>query len=152
MIIIYIIIIIIQQFRLELEMHSKAQHDSPILVLLAPPGDYDYDWMIRRAVPSENSNSNRENGSNNYPVKIQQQHKKPHKVAISNSFYTIVLQCFDTIGWVVGRASSLPKTEWWGAGMVICLGRGADLHMAQLIPLPLTISCSSKSRLVLPFW
>jgi len=36
--------------------------------------------------------------------------------------------------------------------MVICLGWGADLHMAQQMPLPLTISCSSKSRLVLPFW
>ena len=34
--------------------------------------------------------------------------------------------------------------------MVTCLGRGADLHMAQLMPLPLTISCSSKSSLVLP--
>jgi len=33
--------------------------------------------------------------------------------------------------------------------MVICLGRGADLHMAQLMPLPLSISCLSKSRLVL---
>ena len=44
------------------------------------------------------------------------------------------------------------KTEWWGAGMVICLELGADLHMAQLTPLPLTISCFSKSRLVLPFW
>jgi len=32
--------------------------------------------------------------------------------------------------------------------MVICLGRGADLHMAQLMPLPLIITCSSKSRLV----
>jgi len=32
------------------------------------------------------------------------------------------------------------------------LGQGADLHMAQLLPLPLTICCSSKSRLVLPFW
>jgi len=31
--------------------------------------------------------------------------------------------------------------------MVMCLGQGADLHMAQLMPLPLTISCSSKSRL-----
>ena len=30
-------------------------------------------------------------------------------------------------------------TEWWGAGMVICLERGADLHMAQLMPLPLTL-------------
>jgi len=45
------------------------------------------------------------------------------------------------------------KTEWWGAGMVICLERGADLHMAQLTPLPLTVSYASvKSRLVLPFW
>jgi len=32
------------------------------------------------------------------------------------------------------------KTEWWDAGVVICLGRGADLHMAQPMPLPLTNS------------
>ena len=31
--------------------------------------------------------------------------------------------------------------------MVICLERGADLHMAQLMPLPLTISCSSKIQI-----
>jgi len=28
--------------------------------------------------------------------------------------------------------------------MVICLERGADLHMAQLTPLPLTVSCFRK--------
>ena len=28
--------------------------------------------------------------------------------------------------------------------MVICLERGADLHMAHLMPLPLTVSCFSK--------
>jgi len=28
--------------------------------------------------------------------------------------------------------------------MVICLERGADLHMDQLMPLPLTVSCFSK--------
>ena len=28
--------------------------------------------------------------------------------------------------------------------MVICLERGADLHTAQLMPLPLTLSCFSK--------
>ena len=39
------------------------------------------------------------------------------------------------------------KTEWWGAGVVICLERGADLHMAQLMPLPLTISCISKIQI-----
>ena len=36
--------------------------------------------------------------------------------------------------------------------MVICLERGADLHMAQLMLLPLTVSVLVKSRLVLPFW
>ena len=36
--------------------------------------------------------------------------------------------------------------------MVICLDRGADLHMAQLMPLPLTVSCSSKIQTGLPFW
>ena len=34
--------------------------------------------------------------------------------------------------------------------MVICLQRGADLHMAQLMPLPLIASV--KSRLLVPFW
>jgi len=28
--------------------------------------------------------------------------------------------------------------------VVICLERGADLHMAQLMPLLLTVSCFSK--------
>ena len=36
------------------------------------------------------------------------------------------------------------KTEWWGAGAVICLEWDADLHMAQLMPLPLTVSYFSK--------
>jgi len=31
--------------------------------------------------------------------------------------------------------------------MVICLERGADLHMAQLIPLLLTVSCFSKIQI-----
>ena len=35
--------------------------------------------------------------------------------------------------------------------MVICLERGADLHMVQLMPLPLTVSCFSKIQ-VLSFW
>jgi len=44
-----------------------------------------------------------------------------------------------------GRKGTRPvKTELWGAGVVICLERGADLHTAQLMPLPLTVSCCSK--------
>ena len=35
--------------------------------------------------------------------------------------------------------------------MVICLERGADLHMAQQIPLPLTVSCFSKIQLGFTF-
>ena len=36
--------------------------------------------------------------------------------------------------------------------MVIWLERGADMHMPQLMPLPLMSLASVKSRLVLPFW
>jgi len=43
------------------------------------------------------------------------------------------------------------KTERWGAGMVICLERGADLHMAQLMPLPLTVCCFSKIQIGFTF-
>jgi len=35
--------------------------------------------------------------------------------------------------------------------MVICLERGADLHMARLMPLPLTVSCFSKIRIGFTF-
>ena len=35
--------------------------------------------------------------------------------------------------------------------MVICLERGADLHMAQLIPLPLTVFCFSKIQIGFTF-
>ena len=36
--------------------------------------------------------------------------------------------------------------------MVICLERDADLHMAQLMPLLLTVSCFSKIQIGLPLW
>ena len=35
--------------------------------------------------------------------------------------------------------------------MVVCLVRGADLHMAQRIPLPLTVSCFSKIQIGFTF-
>ena len=35
--------------------------------------------------------------------------------------------------------------------MVVCLERGADLHMAQLMPLPLTVSCFSKIQIGFAF-
>ena len=62
---------------------------------------------------------------------------------------------FSALTLLVGLQEGHPackKTEWWGSGVVICLERGADLHMAQLIPLPLTVSCFSKIQFGLPFW
>ena len=38
-----------------------------------------------------------------------------------------------------------------GTGMVICLERDADLHTAQLMPLPLTVSCFSKIQIDFTF-
>jgi len=35
--------------------------------------------------------------------------------------------------------------------MVICLERDADLHMAQLMPLPLNVSCFSKMQIGFTF-
>ena len=47
------------------------------------------------------------------------------------------------VGWQEGHPAC-KKTECLGAGVVICLERGADWHTAQLMPLPLTVSCFSK--------
>jgi len=61
---------------------------------------------------------------------------------------------FSALTLLVGRQEGHPackKLEWWGAGMVICLERGADLHTAQLMPLPLTVSCSSKIQIGFTF-
>jgi len=35
--------------------------------------------------------------------------------------------------------------------MVICLQRGVDLHVAQLMPLPLTVSCFCKIQIGFTF-
>jgi len=54
--------------------------------------------------------------------------------------------------WLGSRKGIRPvKTECWGAGVVICLEQGADLPMAQLMPLPLTVSCFSKIRIGFTF-
>jgi len=55
---------------------------------------------------------------------------------------------------LVGQHERHPACKKLSGEMLawLCLGQDANLHMAQLMPLPLTISCSSKFRLVLPFW
>jgi len=61
---------------------------------------------------------------------------------------------FSALTLLVGRQEGHPackRTEWWGAGMIICLELGADLHMAQLMLLPLTVSCFSKIQIGFTF-
>ena len=61
---------------------------------------------------------------------------------------------FSALTLLVGRQEGHPackKTEWWDTGVVVCLERCVDLHMAQLMPLPLTVSCSSKIQIGFTF-
>jgi len=61
---------------------------------------------------------------------------------------------FSALRLLVGRQEGHPackKLEWCGAGVVICLERSADLHMAKLMPLPLTVSCFSKIQIGFTF-
>jgi len=67
---------------------------------------------------------------------------------------SITVPAFSALTLLFGRQEEHPackKTEWWGGGVVICLEQCAELHIAQLMPLPLTVSCFSKIQ-ALPFW
>ena len=68
--------------------------------------------------------------------------------------YTSYFFAFSALTLLVGRQEGHPackKTERCGSGVVICLERSAELHMAQRIPLPLTVSCFSKVQIGFTF-
>ena len=54
---------------------------------------------------------------------------------------------------LVGQQEGHPacKKRSGGVLVVICLEQGADLHMSQLMPLPLTVSCFSKIQIGFTF-
>jgi len=52
---------------------------------------------------------------------------------------------------IVKGIRPVKKTEWWDAGVVVRLEQGADLHMVQLMPLLLTVSCFSKIQIGFTF-
>ena len=61
---------------------------------------------------------------------------------------------FSALTLLAGRQEGHPackKIERCVAGVVVCLERCADLHMAQLMPLPLTVSCFSKIQISFTF-
>ena len=56
-------------------------------------------------------------------------------------FIVIVrISAFGALMLLVGRQEGhlACKKQWWVTGVVFCLERGAHLHMAQLMPLPLS--------------
>jgi len=69
----------------------------------------------------------------------------------------IGLQCFlafSALTLLVGRQEGHPackKLSGEVTGLVICLEQGTDLHMAQLMPLPLAVSCFSKIQIGFTF-
>jgi len=64
-------------------------------------------------------------------------------------FFGVCLQCFDAVGLVAEKASGVVKklVGCWH----VCLEQGADLHTAQLMPVPLTFSCFSKIQIGFTF-
>ena len=62
------------------------------------------------------------------------------------------LCAFSALTLLVGRQEGHPACKKQSGGvMVVCLERGADLHVAQLMQLPLTVSCSSKIQIGFTF-
>jgi len=76
---------------------------------------------------------------NNLPTLLNKLYKHTiHNIQVT---FTVSIIAFSALTLLVGQQEGHPackKTEWWGAGVVVCLERGADLHTAQLMPLPLT--------------
>jgi len=68
------------------------------------------------------------------------------------SWWYRCLQCFDAVGWEAGRHPTCRKLS----GVVLFYHpsrvRCRFAYGLQLLPLPLTVSCFSKSRLALVFW
>ena len=67
-----------------------------------------------------------------------------------NTFLHLCLAAFSALTLLVGRQEGHPACKNPSGGVLawlICLERGADLHMAQLMPLPLTVSCFSKIQI-----
>ena len=74
--------------------------------------------------------------------------KRPFFIFENDSVPSVLWRC-----WLGDRKGIRPViTEWWGAGLVICLKRGADLHMAQVMPMPLTVSYFCKIQIGFTLW
>jgi len=85
-------------------------------------------------------------------VGILSKHAKLYRTQFGIFDCLWLLLIMPSVLWCCWLGSRKAPVKNWVVGCWHGLGRGADLHMAQLMPLPFTISCSSKFRLVLPSW
>jgi len=60
----------------------------------------------------------------------------------------VCLQCFDTVGM---RQEGHPACKKLSGGVLAWLSVWREVHMAQLMPLPLTVSCFSKIQIGFTF-
>ena len=58
---------------------------------------------------------------------------------------------FSALTLFVGRQEGHPACKKLSGGMLAWLSAWSDLHMFQLMPLPLTVSCFSKIRIGFAF-
>jgi len=74
-------------------------------------------------------------------------------VCLFNCVCVRVHPAFSALTLLVGWQEGHPACKNWvlGAGVVICLERDADLHVAQLMLLPLTVSSFSKIQIGFTF-
>jgi len=61
------------------------------------------------------------------------------------------LQCSDAVGWVEEGHPACKKLSGGVLAWLSVWNQGADLHMAQLMLLPLTVSCFSKIHIGFSF-
>jgi len=67
------------------------------------------------------------------------------------------MYAFSALTLLVGRQEGHPACKKLSGGVLAWLSvwtleLGADLHMARLMPLPLTVSCFSEIQIGSPFW
>jgi len=68
-----------------------------------------------------------------------------------NARIMVTFLAFSASMLLVGRQERHPACKKLSGGVVICLELGADMHMSQRMPLPLTVSCFSKIQIGFTF-
>ena len=80
-----------------------------------------------------------------------------HRLERGLTVWCLLLLCLDAFSaltLLVGQQEAHPSCKKLSVRVLVWLSsleRGADLHMAQLMPMPLTVSCSSKIQIGFTF-